>query len=300
METHEVSTSAQEAGVEVLLTIGSVNLYPALLARPHVARRVLWHVEPLPPARRTRGDVVHRALPTGKLLDLSRAAVPPLGRSAAWRRWREQAANVREPLNNLAWLRRHAGALDRIVIDTQARAAGAVGVGKAIEVVPFGYHPAYAGPLAGLGAARDIDVLTMANVSPVARRHRLLAAIGSALGESGTDLVRMPQHTYGSDRRRVLERARVVLDVHRLPDSHPLFRFILSAAAGAAMISEPLARPEPLMPGVHYIEAPASEMARATRELLADEPRRRRIVEAAQALLTSELDLHRTLPLALG
>jgi glycosyl transferase family 1 len=300
MASSEVNGAADESAVDVVLTVGSVNLYPDLLARPKTARRVLWHVEPLPLSTGERGERVHRALPTGKLLDLGRAALPPVARTGTWRRWREQAANVREPVTNLAWLRRHAGALDRIVVDTAARAEGAVAAGLAVDVVPFGYHPGYAGPLADPSSGREVDVLTMANISPLARRHRLIAAIGADLRTAGIELFRMPDHTYGAQRRQLLDRARVVIDVHRLPGSHPLFRFILSAAAGAAMISEPLARPEPLVPGVHYVEAAVADMAQATRDLLADEPRRRRIVAAAQALLTSDLDLHRTLPLALG
>jgi hypothetical protein len=66
------------------------------------------------------------------------------------------------------------------------------------------------------------------------------------------------------------------------------------------MVTEPLFRPEPLVPGVHYVEAETSDLAQAALDLLKDEPRRRRLVEAAQALLTKDLDLRRTLPLALG
>lgn len=300
MEARAVSNSTDESQVDVVLAIGSFNLYPDLVARAHTARRVLWHVEPLPRRGTGPANRLHRTVPTGKLLDLSGAALPPLARTAAWRRWREEAANVREPANNLAWLRRHAAAVDRIVIDTAERAEGALAAGIPVDVVPFGYHPAYAGPLANPAAERDIEVLTLANISPVARRYRLVAAIAAELGRSGVGLVRVPDHTYGEGRRLMLERTRVVIDVHRLPSSHPLFRLILSAAAGAAMVSEPLDHPEPLIPGVHYIEADTHDLARATLDLLANEARRRRIVEAAQALLTSELDLRRNLPRALG
>jgi hypothetical protein len=300
METCEVSNRADESAVDVLLTVGSLNLYPGLVARQPSARRVLWHLEPLPQPIRGPADRLHRALPTGKLLDWGGAALPPLRRTAVWRRWREEAANVREPVTNLAWLRRHAAELDRIVIDTASRAEGARDAGFAFDVVPFGYHPAYAGPLAPPSTDRDIPVLSLANISPIARRYRLTAAIAEELSQSGIEMVRVPDHTYGSERRSILERTRVVMDVHRLPGTHPLYRLILSAAAGAAMISEPLANPAPLIPGVHYVEADTADLVHAASDLLADEPRRRRLVEAAQYLLTSDLDLRRNLPLALG
>lgn len=300
METREVSSLQEESAVDVLLAVGSLNLYPDLVTRPRAARRVLWHVEPLPKPVRGPADRLHRALPTGKLLDIAGTALPPLRRTTAWRSWREVAANVREPMTNLTALRRHAGAMDRIVIDTAARAEGADEAHISFDIVPLGYHESYAGPLANPATQRDIAVLTLANISPLARRHRLVAAITTDLAGSNIELVSVPDHTYGTGRRRVLERARVVIDVHRLPGSHPLFRFVLSAAAGAAMISEPLVNAEPLVPDVHYVEAQTADLAQAARELLADEPRRVRMVQAAQALLTTELDLRRNLPLALG
>lgn len=72
--------------------------------------------------------------------------------------------------------------------------------------------------------------------------------------------------------------------------------FVVAAAAGAALLSEPLHRPEPLEPGVHYLEAPSTQMAQSVADLLADEPRRLRIVEAAQSLLASDLHMRNVLP----
>lgn len=299
IEARDVSTGADEAEVDLLLAVGSVFLYPGLVARPPSARRVLWHVEPLPRMSSSSRDGIHRWLPTGRLLDLSRAAVPSLARSARWRRWREQAANVREPLTNLVQLRRHAAAFDRIVIDAQSRAQGALEAGVPVDVVLFGYHQSYAGPIGATGP-RDIDVVALGNVHPVARRQRILASVEDELNRSNIELARINGHAYGTDRRRVLERARVSMDVHRIPGGYPLYNFILASAAGAALVTEPLVRPEPLVPGVHYVEAGSSDLAKAARDLLLDEPRRLRIVEAAQALLTSDLDLRRNLESALG
>jgi hypothetical protein len=300
MEARQVDTGAQEATVDMLVAVGQARHYPNLLSRSHAARRVLWHTEPLPRRADELSNPLHRWLPTGKLLDLTRGVLPPLERSATWRRWREDAANVREPLTQLALLRRHAPAFDRIVIDTQTRAEGALTAGLDVAVVPFGYHAAYAGALAAPAAERDIDVLSLANVDRKARRYRLLSEIEATLRQSGVELAQVEQHTYGAARTKVLGRSRVVIDIHRVPDSHPLYRFILAAAAGAAMVTEPLERPEPLVPGVHYVEAATPRLGEATLELLADEPRRRRIVDAAQTLLAGELSLRHTLPLALG
>ncbi|HUP83264.1 MAG TPA: hypothetical protein VM284_03640 [Candidatus Limnocylindria bacterium] len=295
----DIDSAEDEAEVDLVLAIGSVHLYPDLVARPHSARRVLWHTEPLPRMSTSTRSGIHRWLPTGRMLDLSRAARPALERNATWRRWREKAANVREPLTNVAQLKQHIAAFDRIVIDAQSRAVGAVEAGIAVDVVPFGYHPAYAGPI-GSAAPRDVDVVALANVSTIARRHRILAAVEEDLGGSNVRVARVSGHVYGADRRRALERARVSIDVHRIPGGYPLYNFILASAAGVAMVTEPLFKPEPLVAGVHYVEAAETDLAAAVRALLADEPRRLRIVDAAQELLRTDLDLRRTLPLALG
>jgi hypothetical protein len=299
IDARNVSNAAEEAEVDVVLAIGSVFLYPNLVARPRRARRVLWHLEPLPRMGGSSSGGIHRWLPTGRVLDLSRNALPPLGRTAAWQHWREQAANVREPLSNLVQLKRHAAAFDRIVVDTHVRAQGAVAAGIPVEVVPFGYHASYAGPIGGDGP-RDIAVVALGNVDRKARRNRIVSAVEDDLRRSNIALRRIDGHVYGADRRAVLERARVSLDIHRIPGAYPLYNFILASAAGAALVTEPLARTGPLEPGVHYVEAEASGLAQVTRDLLDDEPRRRRLVEAAQALLRTDLDLRRTLPRALG
>ena len=296
-DARDVSTADEEAEVDAVLAIGSVFLYPDLVARPKTARRVLWYTEPLP--RMTgEGGGIHDRLPTGRLLDVGRRALP-IGRTAAWRRWREKAANVREPLHNLVQLKRHAAAFDRIVIDAHARAQGAIAAGISVEVVPFGYHPSFAGPI-GATVPRDIPVVALGNVDPIARRYRITAALEEGLASSNVELARIDGRFYGAARRATLERARVSVDIQRIPGNYPLYNFILATAAGAALVTEPLLKPEPLVPGVHYIEADASGLAQATLELLADEPRRLRMVEAAQALLATDLDLRRTLPLALG
>jgi hypothetical protein len=299
VEARNVSNSAEEADVDLVLAIGSVFLYPDLVARPKTARRVLWHTEPLLRKSTASEDGIHPWLPTGRLLDISRALVPRLANTKRWRLWREKAASVREPRRNLVQLRRHAKAFDRIVIDANCRAQGALEAGIPIEVVPFGYHASYAGPI-GSNRPRDIDVMAMGNADPIARRHRVLVPIEAELAESNVNVVRVSGHTYGTQRRAMLERARVSLDVHRIPGNEPNHNFVLVTAAGAALVTEPVLQPGPLVPGVHYVEAEPSGLAQATRDLLADEPRRLRMVEAAQELLRTELDLRRNLLRALG
>lgn len=291
-----VNDAQQEASCDVLLAIGNVRLFPDLLRRRKAAARVLWHGEILPRPTDESGSTIHSLLPTGRLLDTVFAVAPGAERVTALRHRREQAAIVREPLANLKLLQRAFPAFDRVVVDSHDRAEGALRAGLPVSVVPYGYHESYAGPLQAAGD-RPRDALLLAHmVGRHGRRQRLVALLERQLAERGYALTRLTSGTYGRRRSEILGRTRVVVDIHRLPGNYPGFRFIVASAAGAALVSEPLARPEPLIPGVHYVEAREDGMANAVAALLADEAARLRQVEVAQALLSGELHMSRVLP----
>lgn len=85
------------------------------------------------------------------------------------------------------------------------------------------------------------------------------------------------------------------LNVQRIAGNFIGVRLVLALAAGAAVVTEPMADPFPFVPGVHYVEAPPENLVDEARSLLADERRRRRIVEAGQELLAGELAMTRSL-----
>lgn len=292
----QVADAADEADCDLVLAIGDPRAYPDLLRRPTVARRVLWYGEPLPRPMLDSGGRLHRVAPSGRILDVAGGLMPGLRRSGRFLRWRERAAMVREPIANLRLLKRVERAFDRIVLDATDRAEGALGGGLPVAVVPFGYHTAFAGPLDATDE-RPIDILLLARfIGRYGRRQRIVGELERHLEDRGLRLVKVTHGSYGARRRDLLRRARVVVDIHRMPGNHPGFRFLVAAAAGAVLLSEPLHRPEPLEPGVHYLEAPSTQMAQSVADLLADEPRRLRIVEAAQSLLASELHMRNVLP----
>jgi hypothetical protein len=103
------------------------------------------------------------------------------------------------------------------------------------------------------------------------------------------------QDVWGADRNALLRRSRVVLNVQRVPGNFIGTRLILALAAGAVVVTDPMDDPHPFVPGVHYVEAPLGSVLDEAVALLADEPRRRRIVEAGQALLTREVSMPRSL-----
>jgi hypothetical protein len=83
----------------------------------------------------------------------------------------------------------------------------------------------------------------------------------------------------------------VVLDVHRVPGNFIGLRLLLALAAGAAVVTEPMDDPHPFVPGQHFIAAPLARMPDELEAILRDEPRRRRIVEAGQALIAGPLTM---------
>jgi hypothetical protein len=143
-------------------------------------------------------------------------------------------------------------------------------------------------------------VLLLAHlVGRYGRRQRVVEELERDFNARRVPLTKVTGHAYGVERGALLRQARVVVDVHRIPGNHPGFRWIVASAAGAAVVTEPLTSPEPLVPGVHYLETATGALAQAVERLLADEPARRRLVDAAQELLAGDLHMRRQLPLAL-
>ncbi len=285
-----------EASVDVLIAVGSAQFYPAVLSRAPRAHRILWHIEPLPAAASGLNVRIHRALPTGWLIDRAIQAVPRLSRSASIAAARETAEREREQRANARALRRHRAAFDRVFVDTQDRSRRAALAGIHAPAVPVGYHADMAGPLADGPGERDIPVLLLARLhQPLGRRRRLLSAVTRELSGAGVEVAVQSEFVGGTERRALLERTRIVLDIHRMPETSETIRYVLATAAGAVMVTEPAADRGPVLAGTHLVQARPEEMARATVDLLADDERRQAMVSAGRALLVGELSMTRAL-----
>lgn len=162
--------------------------------------------------------------------------------------------------------------------------------GIAAELVPVGCHPSY-GRL--LGLERDVDVLFLGE-HRVRRRRRIIRA----LRDAGIDVLAVGSQSpakgyWGDARTTLLNRTRILLHIPRYP-GHLSDRFLMGMANGALVVSEPMVLPEPFQPGVHYVECTADRLPETVRAYLADGNARRRVVEAAHALVSAELTLDRT------
>jgi len=158
------------------------------------------------------------------------------------------------------------------------------------ELVPVGYHPSY-GRL--LDIERDIDVLFLGE-HRVRRRRRILGSLRAA----GIDVVALGSQSptkgyWGEARTMLLNRTRILLHLPRYP-GHLSDRLLMGMATGALVVSEPMVRPQPFEPGVHYVECTADRLAETVRAYLEDEEARRGLADAAHRFVTEELTLDRT------
>jgi hypothetical protein len=200
---------------------------------------------------------------------------------------------------NLATALRSSHMVNLVVTTSRDRGRALVARGIAARVVPFGYHPAFAGPLTAAVTSRDLDVVTLGSgMGWASRRSTAVRRFVAGLGGRWTTAIR--SDVWGPERDALLRDSRAVLDVHRVPGNFIGLRLLLTLAAGAVLVTEPMDDPHPFVPGEHYISAPLASLPEELEAILRDEPRRRRIVEAGQALISGPLTMARSLRLVLA
>jgi hypothetical protein len=303
LSARDVRTPEDAVGVGRLLLIGRPGRYRPLLG-PQEARdpvRIVWTGEPLPTVPRDASG----AVVAGKRASPARRVVRPIG--AALRRAplpgrldRRRVVVTTDRLlhANLGELAMATKAGARLVVTSRDRAATLAATGVEAAVVPFGYHERHAGPLTPIGAGpRDLGLVMLGSRAGHTRRARQVA--GLLRSEAGRDLT-VVEGVWGGERAALLRRTRVVVDVHRIPGNFVGLRLLLTLAAGAALVTEPMTDPWPFVPGVHFLEAPMSDLLDVARGLADDEVERARLVDAGQTLLRDSLTMQASLERALS
>lgn len=263
----------------VLLLAGNANWYPQIrrqLLRTGSDERpwlVVWHGEPLPP-------------PKASGLRLPRLSF------REWIKILLRDPRVSDPYSNLLGLRRLArrGLPDLLIGSSRGRCESLGERGIAAEWVPVGC-PAGERPLPQ--RERDIDVLFLGDLR-VPRRRRLLPMLRRggvdvrAAGDFGDPAL------WGEPRRALLSRTKILLNLSRFPGELAGSRFVLGMRHGALVVSEPIYRPEPFVPGEHFVSVPADRMAEAVGYYLRREGERRRLAVRAGELVARQLMLERS------
>lgn len=294
-----VRRGEEQTGLGALIGIGHQGSFLSLFASPASCRRIIWVGELLQLDGDARGGVAARVARARAwnclrfpLRPLMRVPLPgPLARARASATLeREWAQNLRE---TSALARR----VDRVVVTSRDRREALARHGIAASAVPFGYSEVVAGPIAPPGRGeRDLPIVTIAKLDSRTAGRR------SVVGEwrDQEPRLRVLDDVWGSERNALLRRSKVVLNVSRRPGDFVGWRLVLALATGSVVVTEPLVDPFPFVAGEHFVEAPLDGLLDAARGLIADEPTRRRIAEAGQALLTGELRMARCLSRAIS
>jgi len=100
---------------------------------------------------------------------------------------------------------------------------------------------------------------------------------------------------WGEARARLLNRTRILLNLARFPGQLSGHRFLIGMGSGALVLSEPVYRPDPFVPGTHYVSAPMEGLPAVIDRLLADDEERRAIAERGRRFVCEELTMERSL-----
>ena len=104
----------------------------------------------------------------------------------------------------------------------------------------------------------------------------------------------MTTRYWGEERTQLVNRARIFLNVSRHPGQFSGERLVIGMANRALVLSEPIYRPAPFVPGEHYLEAESEAWPELIESQLADEEARRRVADAGHAFVTNELTYERS------
>jgi hypothetical protein len=257
---------------------GNANWYPRLCRQlqeaPNRPKVVIWHTEPLPP-------------PPESGLGRPRLSMREIAKILL----RDRRAT--DPYTNAARLRRlgRMGLPDVLAVSSRGRQTYLASRGVQSEFVPLGYSPQVHGK--DLRLERNIDVLFLGQM--VRRRKKLVAQIAQAGVTMRAEGSWSSPATWGQNRTELLNRTTILLNLSRFPGEFAGLRLILGMCNGAMVISEPMYRPDPFVPGEHYIEAAAGQMPQVIRYYLDHPAERQKIVEQARRFVTQELTLQRSL-----
>jgi hypothetical protein len=184
---------------------------------------------------------------------------------------------------------------DHIFVSLRPRAAFLSELQIPSTFVPIGYTPTL-GRSAEHGD-RNIDVLFFGHVS--SRRRALLDRIDVALRKAGYALTVIERDCYGDERTAILNRSKIVLNLHKFPWEFAGQRLLMALSCRALVVSEWAPDTTPYKHGEHLFTARVEELPDTLVTMLRDQSRREAIAEAGYQFVTADLALERVLPAAL-
>jgi len=246
---------------------------------------IIWNTEPLP-----NPNISPWLL--GVASDL-RFALEGLFWRFRWTRGFSRMAGRLRVLGEARALQRK-GRLGFVAVFTARQQAVYRSLGLPAETVCMGVYPDVIGHEAHV---RDIDVLFLGSLRD-RRRSSIVEQLRSSLERRGKRFVirdgsRDRGSAYGPERLNLLNRSKLFLNIMRQPWDDPVFRMLLAAPNGAAVISETVLDAGPFEAGTHFVEAPLTELESSILRYLDDSDARERIADAASAFTRECLTMER-------
>jgi glycosyltransferase involved in cell wall biosynthesis len=176
------------------------------------------------------------------------------------------------------------GVIDYCFTSGQAREKFFRSRGIDIPFIPFGYHPQFGRKLE---LNRDIDVLFLGRINNK-RRNILVKKIFHNLREKSVSFTIM-EDIYGDARTELLNRAKIVLDIPRVPWETGGVRFLMAMSCGALVVSSTLKYLAPYEPGIHFVNCSEQNIADSILYYLSNDSQRQKIVDDAYRFVTTEI-----------
>lgn len=199
-------------------------------------------------------------------------------------------ARATDVYTNLRNLRRlsQAGLPLLLLVSSQAWQESLAELGISAQWVSYGYESGD-----GISAAaepdreRDIEALFLGELG-IPRRRKAF----KELRNLGVNLVVRgswrEKQLWGEGRTRLINRSQAFLNIQRYPGEIGAHRMILGMANQSLVISEPIYKPAPFVPGTHYVEAEVREMPEVLRFYRTHPVERAEIVDRAYRFVTQE------------
>jgi hypothetical protein len=315
---------------DVLLLLGSFYKFGDFgkVLLDHNGKRpvtILWQSDPLPPvslnSRAEKIGLQLGGLDWGRLGEhksrIIRKFIPLSGKTCRFARWIFAQRLKREMVKSdsgisgnfdsselfsvmapYAWLKRHLneGWIDHIIASTIPRLKFLRSRGINARFVPVGYHYRWG---ENLNLPRDIDVLFL-GTTRCKRRRNILYAVQKELASRKIDLKIITRNCFSEERTRLLNRARIVLDIQRVPWDRGGMRFLMGMSCRSLIVSELLDDTAPYEEGVHFVQGRVMDLPDLICYYLSHDSQREAIVSSAYQFVTKELTLRKMVSQILG
>jgi hypothetical protein len=273
--------------------------------------RLLWHLEPtLPPGITGSGSKIVNWLLRDSTFESKRGRIARAGDRLACHalaaitrdhRWSNHVPSgevFKYPLAQSRFLMKSwsEGLIDQIFVSLPTRGEFLAERGIASTFLPVGHIPSF-GKWSGRDE-RDIDVLFFGRISN--RRRKLLRHLRKEIARCGFALVVVERDCYGDERTELLNRSKIVLNLHKFPWEFPAMRLLMAMSCKALVVSEASPDTRPYADGDHLITSSIDSLADTLARYLREPDLRRRIVERAYRLVMEEMQLAKLLRGALA